>query len=35
MRRMWEMCGGGCGICVVEAVRDMWRRLWEEAVGDV
>ena len=22
-RRLWEMCGGGCGRCVEEAVGDM------------
>ena len=23
------MCGGGCGRCVEEAVRDVWSKLWE------
>ena len=27
------MCGGGCGICVEKAVRDVWRRLWEMCGG--
>ena len=26
-RRLWEMCGGGCGRCVEEAVGDVWTYL--------